>query len=162
MVEMEIVGVRVELPTNSPIVLLREVGGTERLLPIFIGGPEATAIALALDGVETPRPMTHDLFLAALGEAGTQVTKVVVTEVRDRTFFAELHLRTPTGERSISSRPSDAIALAVRATAPVYATDDVLADAAFVEGEQKPDDTERVVEEFREFIDQISPEDFES
>ncbi len=161
MIEMEVMGVRVELPTNSPIVLLREMGGTERLLPIFIGGPEATAIALALDGVDTPRPMTHDLFLLALGEAGSEVTKVVVTEVRDRTFFAELYLRTPAGERVISSRPSDAIALAVRAGAPVYASDDVLADAAFVEGE-KSDDTERVVEEFREFIDQISPEDFES
>lgn len=110
MVEMEVMGVRVELPTNSPIVLLREMGGSERLLPIFIGGPEATAIALALDGVETPRPMTHDLFLLALGEAGAEVTKVVVTEVKDRTFFAELYLKTPAGERVVSSRPSDAIA----------------------------------------------------
>src|SRR4029078_5817230 len=107
---MELVGVRVELPTNAPIVLLRETDCSHRTLPIFIGGPEATAIAFALEGVETPRPMTHDLMKNVLEEVNVHVERVVVTEVRESTYFAELHLRGTNGPHVVSSRPSDAIA----------------------------------------------------
>ncbi len=163
MVDVDVVGVRLELPNNNPIVLLRERAEPQRLLPIFIGGPEATAIALALDGVETPRPMTHDLIVEVLGALAATVEKVVVTELRDRTFFAELHLAIAGATRAVSSRPSDAIALAVRVGCPVQVDASVLDQAGYLEtGETGDDDTERVVEEFRDFIDQINPGDFET
>jgi bifunctional DNase/RNase len=160
--EMEVIGVRVELPSNTPIVLLKEVDGEHRVLPIFIGGPEATAIALALDEVETPRPMTHDLTTAIVDILGAELVKVVVTDLRDRTFFAEMTLRRGDDEFVLSARPSDALALAVRAGCPVYAADEVLDQAAqdLLDEDGEPD--EEVVEEFRAFIDQVNPEDFES
>lgn len=167
MVEMEIVGVRVELPSNTPIVLLREKEGRHRTLPIFIGGPEATAIAFALDGVVTPRPMTHDLMRDLLGVLDTRLDRVVVTDLDEGTFYAELHLHSPGGDHVVSSRPSDAIALAIRVGAPVFAAESVVDEAASVveeEPETEGDDQvrEEVVEQFREFIDKISPEDFAS
>lgn len=165
MVEMELVGVRVELPSNTPIVLLREQEGEQRLLPIFIGGPEATAIAFALEEVETPRPLTHDLMKQILDELSVRVDRIVVTELRDTTFFAEIHL-TGFGETyQVSSRPSDAVALAVRVGCPIYAEDDVLDQAGYVDenaGEDETPDTEEVVEEFRHFIDNVNPDDFAS
>lgn len=160
MIEMELIGVRVELPTNNPIVLLKETTGRGRVLPIFIGGPEATAIALALDGVETPRPMTHDLLVTLLGELGARLEKIVVTDLQEGTFFAELHLQTPTGAKVVSSRPSDAIALAVRVGAPLFAEEHVVDEAAAPVEEE--DEREDVVEEFRRFIDSVDPEDFAS
>ncbi len=126
MVPLELIGVRVEMPANTPMVLLRESDGRQRLLPIYIGSPEASAIHYALEGVEPPRPLTHDLFLNVLAELDTTVTKVVVTEMRDRTYLAELHLDTPGGERVVSSRPSDAIALAVRTPVPIFVEEHVL------------------------------------
>ena len=111
---MEVVGVRVELPSNTPIVLLREMAGTRRLLPIFIGGPEATAIALALDEVETPRPMTHDLIKNVLDDLGVSLERLEITDLSDGTFYAELHLRAAGRVTVVSSRPSDGIALAIR------------------------------------------------
>src|SRR5438445_3222217 len=104
---MELIGVRVELPTNAPIVLLRETDGGQRTLPIFIGGPEATAIAFALEGVETPRPMTHDLMKNVLEELNISLERIVVTDLRDSTYFAELHLRGSNGPHIVSSRPSE-------------------------------------------------------
>jgi bifunctional DNase/RNase len=160
MVEMELLGVRVELPSNTPIVLLRETADAERMLPIFIGGPEATAIALALEGVVTPRPMTHDLLKSVLDELGASLDKVVVTDLRDGTFYAELHLRVGDGSHQVSSRPSDAIALAVRTGTPIFAEEAVLDEVAYTVDET--DEKEQVVEEFREFIEQVSPEDFAS
>jgi bifunctional DNase/RNase len=160
MVEMELLGVRVELPSNTPIVLLRETAGERRMLPIFIGGPEATAIALALEGVETPRPMTHDLMKNVLDELEVTVERVVVTDLQDGTFYAELHLLGPQGARTVSSRPSDAIALAVRSGTPIFAAEGVLDEVGYTVDES--DDKEQVVEEFREFIDSVSPEDFAS
>lgn len=158
---MELVGVRVELPTNAPIVLLREADGQRRTLPIFIGGPEAQAIAFALEGVETPRPMTHDLIKHMLDELGVSLARVVVTELRETTFFAELHLSGASGTRVVSSRPSDAIAVAVRTGTPIFAEESVLDQAAYLP-EPEGEEPEEVVEQFREFIDNVNPEDFAS
>ena len=164
MVEMELLGVRLELPSRVPIVVLRETSGDGRVLPIFIGNAEATAIALALEGRETPRPMTHDLFASVLGELGAGLDKVVVTNLVEKTFYAELHFETPTGTKVVSSRPSDAIALAVRVGAAIHASAEVLDAAGYVEtdDDEEPVVEEQVVEEFREFIDTVRPEDFEA
>ncbi len=165
-IELELVAVRVELPSNTPVVVLRELEGRRRQLSIFIGAPEATAIAFALEGVETPRPLTHDLFCDVMGELGAQLERVVITELRDTTYFADLELTTSEGDRSVSARPSDAVALAVRVGCSIYATEELLDQAGFVETEPEDvdDDSspEEVVEEFRQFIDQVSPDDFNS
>jgi uncharacterized protein len=164
-IEMELVGVRVELPANQPIVLLKETGGT-RYLPIWIGAVEATAIAFALQGVETPRPLTHDLFVDVLGETGVELAAVHVTDLRDGTFYAELHLRQDARTWVVSARPSDAIALASRVgDVPVWAAETVLDEAGLEierseeDGEQTGDPEEEV-RQFREFLDQVTPEDF--
>ncbi len=162
MIELELIAVRVELPSNTPVVVLRELAGRRRQLSIFIGNPEATAIAFALEGVDTPRPLTHDLFCDVLDEVGVDLERVVINELRDTTYFATLQLRTAAGSVHVSSRPSDAVALAVRTGCPIFAEDEVLEDAGYVdevEAELSPDD---VVEEFRHFIDTVSPEDFAS
>jgi bifunctional DNase/RNase len=166
MIEMELVGVRVEMPSSSPIALLREVGGEHRVLPIFIGAPEATAIAFALEEVVTPRPMTHDLLRSVLDDLGVSLEKVTVTELRDGVFMAELELHGHDGVHTISSRPSDAMALAARTGAPIYAAEDVLAEAGYLEDETDEDEAadpiarEEVVEQFRDFIETVNPEDF--
>jgi len=140
---------------------LRESDGGHRLLPIYIGSPEASAIHYALEGVEPPRPLTHDLFLNVLGELGTTVTRVVVTEIVDRTYFAELHLSTPTGDKVISARPSDAIALAVRCGAALFASNELI-DAVGQEPEPEAvDDAAEIIDEFKDFIENVSPEDFQ-
>jgi bifunctional DNase/RNase len=162
-IELELVAVRVELPSNTPVMVLRELSGRHRQLSIFIGGPEATAIAFALEGVETPRPLTHDLFCAVVGDLGATLDRVVITELRDTTYYADLHLSTSSGNRRVSARPSDAIALAVRTGCPIFAEEDVLDEAGFVEEvEEESESPEAVVEEFRQFIDTVSPEDFAS
>ena len=161
MVEMELVGVRVELPTNTPIVLLRETGGERRMLPIFIGPPEATAIAFALEQVPTPRPMTHDLLKNLLDDLSVTLERVVVTDLQDSTFFAELHLVQGGETRLLSSRPSDAIAIAARTGSPIYAEEHVLDQVGYaVQEEALPE--EEVVEEFKQFLDEINPDDFAS
>ena len=162
MVEMELVGVRVELPTNAPIVLLREKAGERRLLRIFIGAPEATAIAFALEDVDTPRPMTHDLMKDVLDDLGVTVEQVVVTALKDATFYAELHLSAPGGTHQVSSRPSDAIALAARTGSPIFAAETVLDEAAYAVSEEDEEEEQEVVEQFKEFIDNVNPEDFAS
>jgi bifunctional DNase/RNase len=154
-IELELVGVRVELPHNQPIVLLKERTG-ERFLPIWIGAVEATSIAFALQGVVTARPMTHDLMRDLLAGLHVAVERIVVTELREGTFYAEIQM-TQDGETVVvSSRPSDAIALAVRATVPIYANEAVLAEA----GIEIEDEEEDEVERFKEFLDQVTPEDF--
>lgn len=158
-VEMELVGIELERPPNIPCLLLREASGEGRLLPIFIGGPEATAIAFALEEVETPRPMTHDLMKDLLDEIGARVERVVVTELRDATFYAEIILNVAGEVKSVSARPSDAVALAIRFGAPVFAEEEVLEVAGRSAGEGVP---EEVVEQFKEFIEQVNPEDFAS
>ncbi|MCB1031478.1 MAG: bifunctional nuclease family protein [Acidimicrobiales bacterium] len=172
MIEMELVGVRVEMPSSAPLAILRERYGDARVLPIFIGGTEATAIAFALEEVETPRPMTHDLMRDLLEELGVSLERVTVTEIRDGVFYAELLLHGPDGTHTLSSRPSDALAIAARVGCPIYASDEVLAEAGFIEVEEDEDEddaqlgaadevpTEEVVEQFRDFIEHVSPEDF--
>jgi bifunctional DNase/RNase len=160
-VPLELIGVRVEIPANTPMLLLREAEGRHRLLPIYIGSPEASAIHYALEGVVPPRPLTHDLFLITLAELGATVTKVVVTEIRDRTYYAELHLSTATGDKVISARPSDAIAIAVRCAAPMFASE-VLIDEVGQEPTLEPeDDADEIIDEFKDFIENVSPEDFQ-
>jgi len=158
-VEMELVGIEMERPPNIPCLVLREAEGAGRVLPIFIGGPEATAIAFALEEVETPRPMTHDLMKDILDEIGARIERVVVTELRDATFYAEIVLSSAGSVHSVSARPSDAVALAVRYGAPVFAEEGVLDEAGRAPDEGMPED---VVEQFRAFIDGVNPEDFAS
>ena len=157
MIELSLVGVRVELPSNQPIVLLKEAEG-DRYLPIWIGAVEATAIAFALQGIETPRPMTHDLLRDILRETETEVDRVVISELVDQTFFAVIRMTADGKQAEVSSRPSDAIALAVRTNAPLFASEEVLEQA----GIELKDEEETEVEKFREFLDQVSPEDFAS
>ena len=160
MVEMHLVGVRVEMPTNNPIVLLREADGQHRVLPIFIGPVEATAIAFALQGVVTPRPMTHDLMKDVLSALAVGVDRVVITELRDRTFYAEIEMTRNGSACKVSSRPSDAIALAARLRTPIFASEDVLDEAAVAVSDE--DEEEDEVEKFREFLEGVNPEDFAS
>ena len=160
---MHLVGVRVEMPTNNPIVLLREANGQHRVLPIFIGPVEATAIAFALQGVTTPRPMTHDLLRDLLNALGVGVDRIVITELRDRTFYAEIVMTTNGSGYTVSSRPSDAIALAARLGTPIFADEAVLDEAGVTMSEdedEEQDDDE--VERFREFLEGVNPEDFAS
>ncbi len=163
MVEMHLTTIRVQLPDNTPVVLLQERGG-RRVLPILIGHPEANAIAFALQGVETPRPMTHDLIRDLLTTLSAEVDYVIITDLIDRTYFAEIHLRV--GERTfvVSSRPSDAMAIAVRVKAPIYADDDLLdAEGQVVEEpEEETEEPEEVIKEFQSFIEGVKPEDFAS
>ena len=163
MIPLELVGVRVEVPANTPMVLLREQEGRHRLLPIYIGSPEASAIHYALEGIVPPRPLTHDLFLTVLAELGAELKKVLVTEVRDRTYYAELYLGTAAGETVISSRPSDAIALAVRCDAPLYASEELIEEAGQEPPDEEPDEVEadEIIDEFKDFIENVNPEDFE-
>jgi bifunctional DNase/RNase len=159
---MDLLGVRLELPANTPVVLLREQTG-DRVLPIYIGPEEAKAIAVAIEGMAMPRPMTHDLMRDVLVALGATLASVTVTELRDRTFYAELELHQQDGRTvRVSSRPSDAIALAVRVDAPIFASEAVLDEAAAPPAEPEGDEEEQeeIVDQFREFIDQVNPDDF--
>ena len=159
---MELLGIKLEMPSNIPIVMLRELGGERRVLPIFIGLPEANAIHLALEGRTPARPLTHDLMINVLTELGSRLDKVVITDLDEGTFYAELHLVGPSGTTVVSARPSDGVALAVRVGAAIHVDESVLDEAA---APLEPDDDEvsdEVVEQFREFIEQVKPEDFES
>ncbi len=157
-IPLELVGVRIELPTNQPIVLLREIGGT-RYLPIWIGAMEATAIAFAHEGVEVERPLTHDLLRMVTESLGAVVDRVVVTELKDGVFYADLAFTKDEEVITVSSRPSDAIALATRVQAPLFAAPEVLDEAGV---EIRDEDEEEEVARFRQFLEQISPEDFDA
>ena len=156
---MELLGVRVEIPANTPMVLLRELEGRQRLVPIYIGSPEASSIHYAIEGIEPPRPLTHDLFVQTLTLLDASIERVVVTEMRDHTYFAELHLATAAGAKVISSRPSDAIALAVRCDAPIFASEE-LVDEVGQELPEEAEEADEILDEFHEFIENVSPEDF--
>jgi hypothetical protein len=157
---MELVGVRLEVPANAPVVLLREQADRRRILPIYIGGPEATAIHSFLEGVVPERPLTHDLLRTVLETAGATLQHVVITEIREHTFYAELVLLVGGEEKRVSSRPSDGIALAIRAGAPIFAEESLLDEAAKEPEPEEPASTEEIIDEFRDFIDHVSPEDF--
>lgn len=162
MIELQLVGVRVELPTNQPIVLLKEREG-ERYLPIWIGPVEATAIALGMQGIETHRPMTHDLMRDLLQGLGITVERIVITELREGTFYAEIQMSQNGTSVSVSSRPSDALALAVRMELTIFANEDVIEEASIAvkdDDEEDAEKAEKEVERFREFLEQVSPEDF--
>jgi uncharacterized protein len=165
MVEMELVDVRVDQATNNPVALLRTTDESveRRLLPIFIGVTEAQAIRIGLDGRATPRPMTHDLLGAVVEACGATLTRVLVTELRENIFYAELHLDRGGEAVIVSSRPSDAFALAVRIGAPIFAADELVAEHAIADPEAEVDgDPDELVDEFRQFLDEINPDDFKS
>jgi bifunctional DNase/RNase len=149
---LEVVGVRVELPANQPVVLLKESAGG-RYLPIWIGAVEASAIAFQQQGVQTPRPLTHDLLRDVIAALGGELTQVSITELRDDVFYAELVF---SNGATISARPSDAIALALRTETPIMGEEDVLASVGISIPEEEDDE----VEKFREFLDTISADDF--
>lgn len=150
--ELSVVGVRVELPSNQPIVLLKEVDG-DRYLPIWIGAVEATAIAYEQQGVKPPRPLTHDLMRDILTALDAPLRAVEIMELKDNVYFADLLLGD--GVR-VSARPSDSIALALRVGAPIRCAEQILADVGII----IPDEQEDEVEKFREFLEQVTPEDF--
>jgi uncharacterized protein len=149
---VEVVGVRVEMPSNQPIVLLKEVDGI-RYLPIWVGATEATAIAFAQQGLNPPRPLTHDLMKNIVEDLGSKVESVQVTHLSDGVFYSKILMEKGV---EVSARPSDAIALALRTGASIFATEDVFQAA----GIEIPDQADDQVEAFREFLDQINPEDF--
>nr|WP_122263073.1 bifunctional nuclease family protein [Ornithinimicrobium cerasi] len=153
MIVLDVLGVRVEMPTNSPIVLLRERDG-QRYVPIWIGAPEATAIAYAQQGVEPPRPLTHDLMATVITSLGRTLETVHITSVEENVFYAELHFDQGV---VISSRPSDAIALALRTGTSILAPESLLEEVGITMAVEEEDEVER----FREFLDQVSAEDFE-
>jgi bifunctional DNase/RNase len=155
---MVIYGVSFDMVGKQPIVLLKTVE-SNKFLPIWIGHPEAAAILMKLEGASTPRPMTHDLLAELLGELDVECTRVSVTELRDNTFYASISLRVAGRELEVDSRPSDALALAVRSGAPIFAADEVIAESA-IEFEHGVEDTEEVVEKFKDFLDSVKPDDF--
>ena len=152
--EVEIKGLMLDPSSNTPIVILREPE-SERFLPIWIGLFEAQAIALEIEGVESPRPMTHDLLRSSVLQLGGQVERIVITALRENTFYAEIHLARNGDAVVLDSRPSDAIALALRTEAPVFVMPEVLDKAKAA----KLDENQTEEERLREWLEQARPED---
>jgi bifunctional DNase/RNase len=161
MQEMVIYGVSFDMVGKQPIVLLKTRDGN-KFLPIWIGHPEAAAILMKLQGANTPRPMTHDLMDEMLSELDVSCTRVSVTELKENTFYASITLQMNGREVEIDSRPSDALALAVRTKAPIFAADDVIEESAIEFEGEEVEDQEQVVEKFKDFLDTVTPEDFAS
>jgi bifunctional DNase/RNase len=161
MQQMAVYGVSFDLVGKQPIVLLKTVDGN-RFLPIWIGHPEAAAILMKLQNASTPRPMTHDLVTDILSQLDAQVVRVAVTELRENTFFAQVTIQQDGSEIEVDSRPSDAIALAVRAEAPIFVADEVIEESAIeFEGEEITDaDLEKEVTKFRSFLENVTPDEF--
>lgn len=156
MIEVEVVGIRLELPANQPVLVLRDLDGS-RYLPLWIGNSEATAISLALEGVNPPRPLTHDLLVDVIEHLDDQVLSTSITELIDGTYFAQIEFA---NHDAVSARPSDAVAVAIRCGVPIYVSQDVLDEAGMdVVGEEEIDESDEV-EKFRAFLDEINPEDF--
>ncbi|MFD4293331.1 bifunctional nuclease family protein [Rhodococcus sp. NPDC058505] len=154
MSEMRVIGIRVEQPQNSPVLLLREASG-DRYLPIWIGQTEATAIVLEQQGVEPARPLTHDLITTLIGALGHRLLEVRIVDLQEGTFYADLVFDQ---NITVSARPSDSVAIALRAGVPIHAEESVLAEAGLV----MPDEREDEVEKFKEFLESVSPDDFKA
>jgi bifunctional DNase/RNase len=171
-VEVALRAVRVDLQSRTPVLVLQETGALRRSIPIFIGEPEAVAIECAVRGVPAPRPLTHDLLRDIIDELGGRVVRVVVTELREATYYAELHLETEHGAKVVSARPSDAVALALRTGSPLFVDDELMDDEGRMielsdEDEDRSDDdaeefgdVDELAEQFRDFLDTVHPEDF--
>ncbi len=161
MQQMNLLGVRVELPANTPMMLLKETDGDGRLLPILIGNSEAASIHSAMQGLQPPRPLTHDLLSTVIEVLDHRIDRVTITELRDHVFMAELSLIDSDGvTTSLSCRPSDACALAIRTDAPIYATDEVLETAGQPEPSSGDDQEEELIDEFQDFLETVNPDDF--
>lgn len=165
MIPVEVIGVRIEMPSNQPIVLLKEISGT-RYLPIWVGTAEATAIAFSQQGITPQRPLTHDLLVDILKAEKIDLRSVQLTQLRDGVFYSDLILIGEDGiQKTISSRPSDAVALAVRVNAPIFATEELFDSAGISIPEQSTEPAgaesgEAEIRRFKEFLEDISPEDF--
>jgi uncharacterized protein len=154
-------GVRLDRMTNTPVLTLREEETPRRQIDIFIGAPEAAAIKMALDDEQVPRPLTHDLFVLALEKLQTTVSRVVLTHVASGTYFADIVLINEAGDEvAVSARPSDAVAIALRAMCPIYASENLLEQVGEVVDEEDVTSQSEIIDEFRDFIENISPEDF--
>lgn len=153
--QLDVIGVRVEMPSSQPIVLLKESTG-KRFLPIWVGAVEATAIAFAQQGLTPPRPLTHDLLKDVIAATGNSVSEVFLSGVKDGVFYAELVFANGV---EVSARPSDAIALALRTGTPIFSSTSLLEEAG-IEISETGEEEEGELERFREFLDQIDPEDF--
>lgn len=165
MVEVEVAGVKVDLRSNSPVLLLQERSSPYRVIPIFIGVPEANAIDLVLSHVEPQRPLTHDLVKLMMDELDAQIERVVVTELRNGTYYADLVMMAGGIDRVISARPSDAIAIALRSEAPIFVSDAIMNTEGTVLEEAEVEEVddgsqEKIVGQFRAFLNEIKPEDF--
>lgn len=157
MIEVEVVGIRLELPANQPVLVLRDLEGS-RYLPLWIGNSEATAISLALEGVTPPRPLTHDLLVDVIEHLDDQVQSTSITELVDGTYFAQIEF---SNHDAVSARPSDAVAVAIRCGVPIFVAQDVLDVAGMdVVSDEDLEDSDEELEKFRAFLDEINPEDF--
>ncbi len=162
MIEMRLEGIRLEIPQNMPVLILREQGGVRRIMPICIGAPEASSIHYALEGLKPERPLTHDLLINITEALDAQPVKLVITKIEDNTYFADLHLLQQGKVLAVSCRPSDGVAVAVRAGIPIYAEDELLDAVGKVLPTDEPENAEEIIDDFRDFIDSIKPEDFQS
>jgi bifunctional DNase/RNase len=170
MVQVALRAVRVDLQSRTPVLVLQETGALRRSIPIFIGEPEAVAIECAVRGVPAPRPLTHDLLRDVIAELGATVARVVVTELRDATYYAEIHLDVEQGTRIVSARPSDAVALALRTDSPLFVDDQLMDEEGRVielaeedeDDEEVDGDVDELAEQFRDFLDTVHPEDFQA
>jgi bifunctional DNase/RNase len=169
-VEVALRAVRVDLQSRTPVLVLQETGALRRSIPIFIGEPEAVAIEFAVRGVPAPRPLTHDLLRDVIVELGASVSRVVITELKDATFYAEIHLTIGEATSVISARPSDAVALALRTDSPLYVDDELMDEEGrlieLADEEEDDDDVivadvDELAEQFRDFLDTVHPEDFQ-
>ena len=165
MVPVRIASLSVDAVSNQPVIILRpaeDAPGEGRLVPIWIGHAEASAILLALQGMEPPRPMTHDLLKGVLDSVDTALTRVEITRIEEGTFYAALILRGEERTFAVDARPSDSIALAVRTHSPIFIAEEVLESAGIPEPEESDLSEEEELEQFREFLEGVDPSDFQS
>jgi bifunctional DNase/RNase len=155
---VDLIGLHIEATSGAPLVLLREHDAPHRVLPIFVGGPEAASIAVALSGQVSPRPLTHDVMASLVQSLDARVEAVEVTDLRDGAFLAAISVSGPAGEHRLDTRPSDAIALAVRLGTPLFVSNEVLDEAGTVISEEPDEESiDEVVAEFREFLAELDP-----